>query len=68
MMGGEMVRQTLELLCTNWDKTPVRVVQDGRWSNLYLSEIRAQDVVAEQVIRFLIQRHLPGMILIREPS
>lgn len=57
--GGELVRQTLQLLLDNWDRTPVRVVQDGLWQNLYLSEIADQRLVAEQVISFLRTRHLP---------
>jgi hypothetical protein len=58
MTGGEGVRQSLELLILHWDRLPVRVYQDGHWQSLFLSEIHDERLVANEVVRFLVSRHL----------
>jgi len=43
----------LSRIVENWNAIPVRVYQDGRWQNLYLSEIEDDQAVAKSVIRWL---------------
>ena len=52
-MSGERVYQMLSRIVENWNAIPVRVYQDGRWQNLYLSEIEDDQAVAKSVIRWL---------------
>jgi hypothetical protein len=60
MGGGESVRSSLQLILDHWDELPVRVYQDGRWQSLFLSEIHDERLVANEVVRFLVSRHLPA--------
>jgi len=34
------LREHLADLTKDWDDLPIRVLQDGKWQNLYLSEIK----------------------------
>ena len=45
------LREFLANLIENWERTPIRVEQDGRWQSLFLSEIKDGGSILEWILQ-----------------
>ena len=50
MNGTLPLREFLRDLVKNWEYIPIRVLQDGKWQSLYLSEIKDPIVILQWII------------------